>query len=892
MFILRFLWLLSFLCLILSCEQNPLKGLPDTIQNGVLKTGSHNLSFFKNFLYPNEKMVKVSIPAKNDLVLAFTEGQMDAYRIQVRLLYGLEEKYDLLLRDETFFELKESKWDFDFEKNEGVLQWRPDKTYTGTHPYKSFSIPLFLEFREKNSVSKDPSSTLKKDINVIVYKSLDEPEIYKVITPYNEYEKLDDKNFYAKYGAKSLNLNYYDKIFAGNRMQQKISHYLELYSSTTFHRFNHAASVSSSPLSEEREFDSFAILDKFRKNVPDDILGFIKQPLYHLVKIRENAGDCSQDMAVPLNQESWCAEELDVKRPVDFNKDIYIKRYKIPDEIHPDHLFFKVESLDLCKAYYKISSANIGRKKTEWKPGSASCYLSVAQVYNIQDGVKEREGIYLQKESGEFELINKSEWKPYFYEIPKSVQRKMGGYKPVPGNVITLHLIKQSRFGDVYHYSDIEVYIRDYNYLDKAPVLESSPDMKGSIFNRGFPENLGWGTPVKTEKLEEHIWMLNYHISWNDSNSEQEEDELFKQLEISLYPVSGLVNGQNTPFNLFVHPVVKMQHLEHFDWEKDVDFSANAKMNQNGSKSWLSSSLSIASKIKKRFVFSKDFIRDFHDIILFEQIPFYNRINSEKEKISDYIEIKRTSPRATYNCTRQGFGFFARSRCECSEWLEYEKEEQVYLESLCSYQVNFDLSLQTKNIIDADGNIRSFYQRYDYFIPEEEKLLPKQLKGMSIVLEAEPFVSGYKPPFQIREFGNRVHIFFNLQPHLQCTSEHDSEDKKCKISYPLDSYYGTPRFESNEVIFSKHGIHAHLFCSDNKNTHFVQGAGSCPCNKNPVISGKGIEFDCTFERDYKGIVSIHLETKNPYIYFLNTEGKGDESLLDHKKTPVKILEVF
>ena len=168
-----------------------------------------------------------------------------------------------------------------------------------------------------------------------------------------------------------------------------------------------------------------------------------------------------------------------------------------------------------------------------------------------------------------------------------------------------------------------------------------------------------------------------------------------------------------------------------------------------------------------------------------------------------------------------------------------------------------------------------------------KKNIPISLKAEPFVPQQDTFTDQYKPFLGTSNVGNRIHIFFNLQPSLKCISESDSSDKKCKISYLLDQFTQYDELSKNKDFFSQTGVQAHLFCSDPITWNSDQKTGDCPCDRKPVFSANGIEFECVFKKDQKGSISIHLETVNPYIYFLNTDKKHNEELQNYKKPLLK-----
>ena len=203
-----------------------------------------------------------------------------------------------------------------------------------------------------------------------------------------------------------------------------------------------------------------------------------------------------------------------------------------------------------------------------------------------------------------------------------------------------------------------------------------------------------------------------------------------------------------------------------------------------------------------------------------------------------------------------------------------------------------------ESLKDSNGKVISSYWPYNYFIYTDQKLLLKntfyeksQTKGIPINLKPAPLTLQYKSPVELSYIGNRIHIFFNLKPSLQCISESESSDKICKVSYLLNEFAQHYSDLKNKNFFSEYGVQAYLSCSDGIALNSDQETGECPCSEKPVFSQKGMELECVFQKDQKGSLSIHLETNNPYIYFLNTDVKHDKELQSYKKTPVKVLEI-
>ena len=889
----RFVLFLSVMYSILSCGQNPLERISNQIQKGILKTGVHYLSFFDNSL--KNKLVAVNIIGQNDLLMEWTEGITDSYRIRVRLLEPLDSEYNFQLKSEIFSHLKGSSWTFDTETNTGILKWTPNSTFTGTDSAKKFSLPLHLEFKEKGSSSEEPVFVIKRDLRIIVHKSLDKPEIYKITTKYIEYEKLDDGNFYTKYGAKSLNLGYYDRIFAdGNKIQTEIFNYPFLYSEDTYVNLKSQKKIGYS-------FRKFIVKDQLDKEVPDHLLGFVKQPLYHLEKKRQTDEDCDLDRAVSVNElinKNWCLAKLEDKKSVNFDNSIYVKQYQVPSDIAVDDLFYKVEFLHLCEEYHRISSDYIIYKKTEWTD-KALCYLQAVAVQGLPFKVEENTHLYLFKNDGEFELVDQSDWDSVFYQLPEHIKWQLGGYQPVDNDTIKVHLVR-NRVNHVFDTNKIFIYVRDYNYFKPSLVPDQNPK-----------ELLYWISPIDIdiewiskpiEKEKEHHWKLGYDIKLLDhprDKSDRGTDD-FRQFNIDLKPDSRSIYGSPVSFDFNILPVVTVNYFEQFNPDKDVTFSINTRY-VNGLEEWLSSHLSISNKITLRYIFSSNFLTGIHNTIPLKNIPFYKDSHSgdREEKVSDYLNIAKPRPGSNYGCSDAEIMSPFEGFCECSEFSEYEADDQIYIESTCSYKV--ELELNSEDLKNSDGQMGSSYWHYDYSLNKEKLSLDSNIlykkssitSNVPIELEHEPFVPRYQPPSKVEDVYNGIHLFFNLQPHLQCINASNTSDKKCTIQYTLDKkppWEILAKINKEEYFFSETGLQAHSSCTTKKTS--PSGEDACSCSEKPFFSAVGIEIECLVPKNTKSSISVYLQTNNPYIYFLNTDIKHSKQPEHYKKTPVKVLEIF
>ena len=596
---------LSFLYSIVSCEQNPLKAVPKELQEGVLETGAVHLDLFDPFLY--SRLIRVNIKGgqsgrdcqtgqdgktvENCLRMEFYEGEENSYSIHIRTLHGVEKRYDLELDTSTFSHLEEQglrvtqKRDKNKKHRTMIINWKPNQIFAKNQSARVVRVDLIINGSDK--LKTKPPFTISRQIDIVVHKVLDSPEIYKVSTRYDDYEKLDDGQFYTKYKAESLlNLGHYDRLFFGkkedrtdeNKNGKEIFSHLKFYSH--LHKRRHPSI---------RFFD---VYNQYDQSVPYELLSYLKQNIYLEKDLKEEGAHCFHRHS----QQGRCIIPAQTKNysAIDFNKSpVYVKRYKVPESIDFESLFYKVEDFILCEIYKDVRSFK--KSNTNSQDGEAPCYLPVSQVYFL-NGLEEKENVYLLKEdknSGEkdFELIDRSQWSFFFHEIPESVQWQLSGYPPVPKGIpVPINLVR----GDE---NKIDFFVKDYNFT--SPQLLPLPDDGESVF---------WMRDMKylsTEPIEgeRNSWKITYSLTADENFSHS-----FDQFSGSLRPYSYTKHGSKASFSFHLLPEVKVKYIENFQPEKgDAQFSYGIK--QSGKvKEYDPGSLILSNQIKIQYIFPSDFL--------------------------------------------------------------------------------------------------------------------------------------------------------------------------------------------------------------------------------------------------------------------------------------------
>ena len=934
--------LLNCLFLILSCEQDPLKGIPGILQEGVLKTGEQHLPYFEDAF--REKLVKISIQGgnNNDSIMEFTEGQTQSYVIQIRFLYDLASKYQVHLSNENFSLLEGSHWSFDREKKRINIEWKPDRTFTRDQPIKKIFLTLTLKLESLNLLFNKAPFFITKKIAVVIYKKLDKPEIYQIKTKYNEYKKLSDGQFYTNHGALFLNLKHYDQIFFGINTESKkkkdifSSDHLDLYS---YNMYNHV--YSGSPPGNPRHYGvqkRYDVYDKYNNVVSHQVLKLLKQKGYYQNKLRKSSKDCHLDMTVFVNKkDSFCLAELDSKKTIDFKQELYIKQYKIPDTMNRENLFYKVEDPVLCEIYEKIhfSNTNANQNQSIQTP----CYLFVHKAPNFQNRIEENRDIYFFKES-QFEMIDKSKWEFEFYKIPDFVQWQMGGYQPLKDQIIDINLIEDT---------DFHIYVRDYNYLDLVPYLAPLQKEKSNRLFWQSPIGIDWA--LDTVKLvDNNGWDLLYSLKIKDL----EQLKNLNQLEMNFQPISGgIVFGDPISLRFNIFPPIDTKFTKIDDQEtKSIEVVNHIVENAEGIKQWLSSIVKLSHKIKVQYVFPKVFLSKLRDIPPFN-IQRFNKYfvsdlkntsdESKEESLLNYLKIFRTYPRLMidYNrsnrCLLQKLkikdseenSFFKTIFCQCSDFVENTKDGFHFIESTCAYEVGIQVD-STKLNFDFYKKIPSVYLSYNYSIEDSKLDLKNSFYESSAISDLPVKLKEDEAFKELKAVGNHqsVHIFFNLIPILKCEIFDDSIDRQtCMIQYSFDNLkdYRRKLYEEqlklekslnkdlkdigmeNNLEFQEkyqsfmnlelnrqaelikqaeidNKIQIHVAC-DNTN----QQEKDCSCDQT-TVSDNGIEVQCSFQKSKVKSFSIYLKTDNPDIYFLSTDLIHDRKY-QYKRTPIKKLTI-
>ena len=894
-----------FIFSLFSCHQDPLKDIPDNLKEGTLWTGSQHLPFFENALY--EKLVKLNIKDQSENVITFQEEEKRSYTILIRPLYNLESRYEIYIQDNPFAFLEGAKWSFDRERRVGILEWAPGKTFTGRNVYESFSVTLPVKF--ENQKEEDSSFTVEKNIEIIVKKKLNKPEVYRVETMFQTYHKFEDGLFYTNYGAIYLNSQFYGRIFLDEEKRkelQKIEN-LKLYShrvlTENFPQENIEYQVANLyrdrhiPRTTSQSAKFFPVDDLYDEKsqlIPYHLLFFIKQPLYYPRHIKRSQEICELG-SVYQGKDSFCLSEINSETKVLFDSNIYIKLYSIPETLNLDNIFYKVEKKNMCGNYKNTISPPLEDEEETKTP----CYFPISMISSVIKAYPQinREiykylslkyfqengnTLYKKLKDGTFQSLDVSGWDFHFYKVPDFIKWQLSGYSSIeeenPPNII---LTTSERRQNVF-----KVYVKDYNFFRTPPALVFHKKT-GDSFLWPFPYLKKWLVREAT-KLDPITWQLNYLLDIDLSEEGIERDSFqyfqFHFLVDSKYGVS------SEPFTVKFSalPSLRVKYNEIFDSQKDVSLSGLTE-NKAGMKTWLSSKLSLKKKIKISILLPPSFLGDLKKFIFPKTLSLSSYFHPDK-KILDYIHILETLPKCEKEKQDLQDLYEGKYCVDCSDFIEKTGErdgggiEPSYIESVCSYKLNIYADQKT---LKTSGH----YFHYDYEVPSLANIRldntfyeANDTSDIPLGIQPEFFEPFYRRFTKKRvRNGNRIDVFFNLRPSVSPHSLSE-ETKEYLISYSVQpAHYN---FTFHEMIPKEQKgkiLQVHVSCADKIAPDYNP---LCSC-ENPTFQANNLNVVCSFPKNQKDF-SIYLYTEDPYIYFLNTVPAGIEN---HKRTSIEKFNI-
>ena len=911
MFKIKLIFLYLLLGAVWSCGQDPLKDFPEEIQEGVLKTGFEHFANFEDVLV--EKLLKVDVIGKNDLTMDFYEGVEGSYNIRFRLLNNFESKYEFILDDNPFIDLKNSQWSYNAKKQTGTLIWMPGETFTWGQQYTKKFIPVSMKIKKRGPPNKGSVFTVNRDFSIFVNKSYTPPKVYRVKTKYDSYVNLSDGNWYRDYLLSGLNLNFYDILYLGERKLKK-----EVKDNFIFYAFDVYVSLSDPSKFTDKQrdemgfgkkFNHFSLTDKHGEKAPMELIPFIGEPYYHAVDKIKTGGACILEQPGFLNK-SLCLAPFTELDFAGLSTELYVKHYSLPSSIQTDQIYYKIESKTLCGIYHKISADFIIHKQKKWNL-QKNCYLSwdklnakeVPSLEHLKSKrfpIIESMKIYLLKNDNSFERANQSNWPAVFYKLPEHIKWQLGGHQPIqfsyffPVLPISLSRADQS--------NSFELSIRDINYSnDPYPIFEEKKDQ---ILIQNIP--ISWSFQ-ETVSEKGDIWKRMYNLNLLTDRLKKNRYTHLYEFPFSLKPVSSDIEGESVKLKFSIIPSIKANYIEFFNPAEDFKISSHIKKT-DGIQEWIGLDVSIKSQIKEEYIFQTGFKEN-----ILQAMPFTDK----QTNLEDIIIVKQHEPKSKYACKKNESEPFFESECECSELVYYEKDisnleeesdfnqdksQPFYMESICSYKSELKLSAQ---LINEDNQIISAYWNYNYFVDSDLALKNVSAGGgnfSSIPLSIdEEYLNEHSEADKLDTTFN-LHVFFNLKPEINCFSDLDSSQKTCQIRYYLDKSPNIiDRLNTDEFFFSKQGVQADISCLNSSSIEegLSEEAGAsetqfCSCDSPKFITkseviGRGmndspkeqdenyditketvfLEIKCTMDKTKKGFIDLILKTSNPYIYFLD-----------------------
>ena len=892
-----------FLCLLLgtllSCGQNPLKAFPKEMQEGVLKTGFQHFANFEDVLV--EKLLKVDIVGRNDLTMDFSEGADQSYTIRFRLLNSFSSKYELIIEGNPFSDLPNSQWNYDSKKQMGTLSWRPSETFTWSNQYIKSLIPLSIQLKKRGLPNKGSIFTVNRDFTVFVSKTYTPPKIFRVKMEHDSYVNLSDGKWYRDYLLYGLNLSFYDDLYVGEKKKTEVNDNFIFYTVDFYVSFSDPSKFTNKQrdaIGFKKEFNYFRLTDKREEIVPVELAFFIKQPYYYSVSSIEAGSDCISEQPAFL-KESLCLAPLRDLNFVNLSEELYVKFYSIPSHVKKEQIYYKVESKALCGVYHEISADFIIHKQKKWN-FQESCYLSwdkldLKEIPGLKflglnkPPITDDMEIYLLKDDNHFELVDRSKWSVVFYKIPDYIKWQLGGHQPVAYSSATSILpINLSR---VTQKSSLQFDLKDTNHSTTPYFIFEEKEYRTLIQN--IPIKWHFKNIINDIGSIGYVWKRFYNISLIDWLEKDKYNKLYEFL-FSLRPVSSGISGEAVQLKFNILPSIKANYVELFDPIEDFKILTHVKRSDEGEE-WKGFDVSIESQIKERYIFQHNFKQN-----ILKAMPFTDK----QTNIEDLIMIRDHEPKSNYACRKTEYEPFFESTCECSKFVYYEEEledlevnqsedKPFYMESICSYKSK--LKLDTGKV-NEDHQIISAYWNYNYSVNTELGLKSASAEGNDysrIPLSIDKEYLNKHPMANKQDKGFNLHIFFNLEPEINCFSEIDSSQKTCQVRYYFDktsSHIDLLTLNADEFFFSEQGVQVDMACLDD-----ALEIQSCGCDSmkfvvkevkvGQALVSRGsqdlidkrsfLEVECSMEKTKKGFIDLSLKTTNPYIYFLDPEVNDD-----------------
>ena len=931
MFKLKPIFLYVFLGTLWSCGQDPLKDFPQEMKEGVLKTGFHHFANFEDALI--EKLLKVDVVGRNDLTMDFSEGIEKSYTLKFRLLNDFSTKYEIVLSENPFSGLENSKWTYDFEKQIGVLKWKPSETFTLYQQYVQQSIPLSIKIKKRGYPKKDHVFTVNRNFSVYVNKRYTAPKIYRVKMPHDSYVNLTDGKWYRDYLLEDLNLNFFDELYLGEKIKTEFKD-RDNFIFYMFDLYTYLGSVSDLTQEEKdkigffKTFDYFILKDKTGEEVSVELLPFINEPYYHVIDTTKTNSVCISEQPNFLKQ-ALCLSHLKELDSVKLSEELYVKHYSKPDHIQKESLYYKVNSQKLCAIYYKISASYIVHN--EKQPNlKETCYLSWDKLNakNIPSfeflsskrmPITEKQEIYLLNSENDFELVNKSEWPFVFYKLPEHIIWQLGGQRPIslssesPTLPVTLNRKKIAH--------SLEFYFKDKNISDSPYlVFEEKP---GYLLIQNIP--FKW-TLKESPTNSNNIWRRYYFLNYTKALSENKYNKLYDFL-FNVRPISFGIKGQDVKLRINVLPAIKVEYIDSFIPEENFRVSTQIQKTE-GIEEWIGSDISIENQIKTKYIFSAGFKEN-----VLKAMPFIPEAEKKKQ-LKDFIIVKDHKPQSNFACSKVYDAPFLDSICECSDFIYYEKNlsakensasvnldrsqsNPLYMESICSYKSKLKLNPEDTTL---DGELISAYWNYSYSVNSSLALKSFSLeeRNTGISLSADRIFSRESLAPNEKDDRFRLHLFFNLEPKIKCISKYGSSHKICNVRYYFHNNIGSINIHNlneDQLFFSEQGVQVNALCLD-PNSREIK---DCICGKpkfvteskniiskvtpkgsvysvyggeydaysNSTYTNRFLEIKCSMKKATKGFLSVGMKTNNPYIYFLDPEPNDDIKSTVLKKLSIK-----
>ena len=841
---LKFRFFILFLSLF-SCHQDPLKSIPENLRRGVFDSDLNNSSILdKNFL--SKDYIQMTFKGSNDLNLHFKEGEISGHAVDVRVIYK-DLPFDIDVKvDKNFIKsLKGLTWSYD-KKSGLVIKWKPHSFFTGYEKFKTVKLPIYLYLKNKKDKQQSPLK-IQRTINLVVEKTYEKSEIFKISYENYTYEKMEDGFFYRVPNNKEINLRL-------NRPVYEISgtYAVTSYSgpkrgsgirggsgapppsySRTVYNYNDTSNIKfSGPVDTNKDYKTFTetiydaqiINSTFiqKRALTEEVYSRLGKPIYE----RKQASDCaSNPLTFVENGKTVCYVELPDggQIPLQLDRDIYEAYYELPNEVtYEDQGQLKKVSVDSGSIYWMYQgeeptscsnltgASNVTRAPNvtgvsdksyaiDNRSGNTNrgwlCYVQVLKedTFLTLDNKKffylDLQTEYMIKDNDLVLPISKNQFKKKFRLIPKHTKLAIAGYSKIEDR-IPLVIAAEN-----YNEKNLDFYIKDSNKTLLGPQLNYL-----KTGNISLPFSIDFES---RNNFENGVWGFQYKVINNATPYVHEWNDLYlpdiyayieqphyknNKSSFDFFPKSaeeGLESsGEGVSLESMLFPSIPVFYKEN---HKPDSFKKIGKFGKNSFKSF--------NEISVEYLFPDNFYKNIMNFIPMKlnlqdfDSPLY--LESLEDILDFTIELNDLNQAIGFSCispqiskTLDPGDIFESGNCVCDP-VEFKEKNSTgtVFSSRCKFNTKFKLTSKTNY---------PMYFMYEYGLSTSEASLREDVFNQFFEVDLSHYSinnDGKMRTLYSNNDGqvqiNASHFFANLKPSIQCVNASGNAKKECEIFYPF-----------------------------------------------------------------------------------------------------------